>query len=80
MKPDDLIAFHDQRPFRPFAIHLSDGRSFRVEHPEFLSRSPDATTLLYWFDLARREEIDITHVTSVERLPIEANGRRKKKK
>ena len=26
-----------QQPFRPFVIHLPDGRSLSVEHPEFVS-------------------------------------------
>lgn len=25
-----------QRPFKPFMIYLSDGRSFKVDHPDFL--------------------------------------------
>lgn len=81
MSKDELVSYHDKRPFRPFAIHLTDGRSFDVHHPEFLARSPDASTLIYWFDLGRREEIDSHHITSLEQLPEKTttNGPRKKK-
>jgi hypothetical protein len=29
-------AMHNQ-PFQPFIIHLVDGRSFRVRHPDFIA-------------------------------------------
>jgi hypothetical protein len=47
MNGDELINYHDRRPFRPFAIHLSDGRSFEVNHPEFMARSPNASAIIY---------------------------------
>ena len=37
MPPDDLRTFLLQRPFAPFRLHLTDGRSFDVPHPENLS-------------------------------------------
>ncbi len=27
-------------PFRPFVIHMANGREYRVEHPEFVLASP----------------------------------------
>ena len=33
----DLIL---QAPFRPFRIHLADGKSLRVPHPDFVIASP----------------------------------------
>ena len=33
------------RPFRPFAIHLADGRSVFVRHPEFLAMAPSGRVL-----------------------------------
>lgn len=29
-------------PFRPFTIHLADGRKFEVPHPDFFLLSPKA--------------------------------------
>ncbi len=37
-------------PFKPFTLRLADGRSFRVNHPEFLALPPkanDRTFLLF---------------------------------
>ena len=27
-------------PFRPFDVHMADGRSFHIRHPDFLLMSP----------------------------------------
>ena len=38
------------QPFRPFTIHLGDGRAFLVKHPDFISRSPSGRTLIVYGD------------------------------
>lgn len=35
-----------QQPFRPFTIHLSDGRAFHVAHPDFVAQSPSGRTVI----------------------------------
>ena len=34
MRPDDVRDFVNKRPFQPFRITLTDGRSYEVRHPE----------------------------------------------
>jgi hypothetical protein len=34
MLPDDVYRLLKQQPFHPFRLHLSNGRSFDVRHPE----------------------------------------------
>jgi hypothetical protein len=34
MRPDEFQALLRNRPFRPFRIHLSNGLTFDVRHPE----------------------------------------------
>lgn len=34
MRPDDLLELLRATPFEPFRIHLSDGASFDVRHPD----------------------------------------------
>ena len=36
-------AMHSQ-PFRAFTVHLNDGRSYLIKHPDFISYSPHRTT------------------------------------
>ncbi|MFO0840202.1 MAG: hypothetical protein U1D55_16970 [Phycisphaerae bacterium] len=34
MRPDDLLELLRAAPFKPFRIHLSDGASFEIRHPD----------------------------------------------
>jgi hypothetical protein len=33
-------------PFRPFRIRMADGRSFDVQHPDFIAQSPSGRTVI----------------------------------
>jgi hypothetical protein len=46
MRVEQLKRVHAANPFRPFTIHFVDGSSFRVDRPEFLSRSPSGRTII----------------------------------
>jgi hypothetical protein len=46
MTIEQLRATHHATPFRPFTIHMADGRAFHVAHPDFLSRSPSGRTVI----------------------------------
>ncbi len=35
-KPEDLLRMTRRQPFVPFRIHLTDGASYEVPHPELL--------------------------------------------
>jgi hypothetical protein len=34
MRPDDLQDYLHKRPFQPFRVTLTDGRTYEVHHPE----------------------------------------------
>lgn len=34
MRPEDILTFLRARPFEAFRIHMSDGSSFDISHPE----------------------------------------------
>ncbi len=46
MTIQQLKAAHRAVPFRPFTVHMTDGRSFRVPHPDFLFMSPTGRTVI----------------------------------
>jgi hypothetical protein len=46
MTIEQLRLLHQARPFRPFTIHLADGRQVHVPHNEFLSFSPSGRTII----------------------------------
>jgi hypothetical protein len=46
MKLKAIREFYDSEPFRPFTIHLADGRSVEVPHREFLFIHPREETII----------------------------------
>ena len=72
MTIEQLRKIHESRPFRPFAIHLADGRKIRVPHPEFLWTPPRNQRTFVVSDVRGLVEvIDLLLVTSLK----ETNGR-----
>ena len=78
MTVDQLRAVLRAQPFRPFTIHMADGRSFLVRHPDFISHSPSGRTLIVYgndesfsiLDLLLASELEVHPPT--ERLSDEA--------
>ncbi|MCC6678768.1 MAG: hypothetical protein IT436_16675 [Phycisphaerales bacterium] len=69
MTIDQLRQHHRAAPFRPFILHLTDGRSFRVDHPEFLSITGGGRTVIVGYsDRDAIEILDLLLVTSIEVL------------
>ena len=50
--------------FKPFIIHLSDGRSFVVPHPEFVAVGKNVVVVIGKND--RVNTLDPLHTTSIE--------------
>ena len=37
MRPDELVALLKKEPFEPFRIHLTNGQSHDIRHPEIMA-------------------------------------------
>lgn len=68
--------FHKAQPFRPFRIHLADGRDLDVVHPEFLARSPGGRTAVLFTADDHMEAFDLLLVTSLETINGKTRQRR----
>lgn len=66
MTISELMAFRQAQPFRPYTIHTTDGRSFYVPQPEFVSRSPSGRTVVVNYDEERLAILDISLVASIQ--------------
>ncbi len=77
MKMEDLQTIHQARPFRPFAIHTADGRTFPVPHSEFLAYDPEGTTAVAFRTNHTFSVLDLTLVTELEILSD--NGKKKRR-
>lgn len=48
MTIEQLRLAREANPFRPFTVHLADGRSHRVPHRDYLSMSPGGRTVIVY--------------------------------
>jgi len=62
-------AMHRQ-PFLGFTVHLTDGKSYHIRHPDFISvpDTPRGRDLMI-HDRGSTHRIDILHVTRLEEPP-----------
>jgi hypothetical protein len=66
MTIEQLRDLYRARPFRPFVIHLADGRQVPVNHPEFIMTVPSGRTILVVQPDDRVNIIDLLLVTDLE--------------
>ncbi len=75
MTIDKLRQVAKAEPFKPFVISLTDGRRFRVRHPEMIAVFPEATRT---FVVATSGEdysiVDLLLVTSIDFEGGKASG------
>jgi len=77
MTIEQLRNVHQARPFRPFTLHLADGRSLHVPHNEFLSHSTTGRTVIVHESGESFSIIDFLLVTRIEvknGAPVESSG------
>jgi hypothetical protein len=74
---DQLRNVYQAQPFRPFVLHLADGRQLPVEHREFISFSSTGRTVIVHQRNESHDVIDLLLVTDLEVKPP-ANGSRKR--
>ncbi len=65
MTTEGLKSFLTARPFRPFLIHIADGRSVEVNHPEWIAHAGGRIALVAKPDESF-EVIDLRLVPSLE--------------
>jgi hypothetical protein len=58
----------EARPFVPFMLHLPDGRTLTVRHPELLSVSVDNRALWVWTHRDAGRMVDAMLVSDIEFL------------
>jgi len=77
MRIQELRELRDATPFRPFSIHLADGRAIPVFHRDFVMSSPNGRTVIVY---RRDSSFDIVDVMLVTSLQAKSNGRASHKK
>ena len=77
MTIDQIRRLHREQPFKPFDIHLADGRMVAVEHPEMLAISPPGRTIGVGMPDGTIQIVDLLLVTS---LKPHANGSKRRRR
>jgi hypothetical protein len=75
MTVEQMKRAHEARPFRPFTVHLADGRSLRVRHPELLAFSVSGRTISVAAPDDAFEIVDLLLVVSIDFSRKGSNGR-----
>ena len=79
MTIEQLRAAYTAKPFRPFVIHLADGRAIPVQHPEFLLTVPSGRTIVVCQQDDTLNIIDLLLVTDLEIQPsADGSGKRRR--
>lgn len=76
MTTDQLRNVWKAEPFRPFIIHLAEGRQVEVRHPEFLSRSQSGRSIIVH---QADESFNIIDLLLVTDLKVGSNGHGKRR-
>ena len=73
MTIQQLRAAHKATPFQPFTVHMADGRSFRVPHPDFLSMSPTGRTVIIYQEDDEFSILDLLLMTEIQMVQAESS-------
>ena len=77
MTIERLKELYEAQRFRPFVIHLADGRELPVQHRDFIMAVPSGRTIIVAQPDDTVNIIDLLLVTDVELKP-HRNGARKR--
>jgi hypothetical protein len=79
MTIEQIRSMYETQPFRPFVIHLADGRQVPVHHRDFIMSVPSGRTLFVCQPDDTVNIIDLLLVTDLELKPT-SNGSRKRRR
>ena len=74
MRPEDILELVRKRPFGPFRIYLTDGRTFEIFHPDQVLVLRSRITLGVGADPTtgipdHAEHVSLLHIMRIEELP-----------
>ena len=75
MKAEELIELLEERPFVPIRLHMSNGRTHDVRHPEMAIVGEEVVALGVQRDDSERPRIrlvSLSHVNEVEKISMNA--------
>ena len=80
MTIERIRELYEAQPFRPFTLHIADGRAIVVHHRKFFAAAPSGRTIVVFQPDDRMNIIDLLLVTDVEIILPRGNGSSGRKK
>ena len=65
MTVQELRAAQHSSPFHPYRIRMSDGREYRVPHPDYVAMSPTGRLAYVFDDEGNSHRLDLVLMTSL---------------
>ena len=62
-------------PFAPFLVKTSDGKQYRVKHPDYVAISPKGGRVTLYDDEETTTTLSALHIVAVEPQRVRARGR-----
>ncbi|MGI8980352.1 MAG: hypothetical protein ACR2FY_14085 [Pirellulaceae bacterium] len=79
MTIEQLREAYNHQPFRPFTIHLADGRSILLPSREMIMSAPNGRTIVVCVGEDRFNIIDLLLVTDLEFQLVETRSKGKRR-
>jgi hypothetical protein len=80
MTIEKVREFYDAQPFKPFTLHLADGRAIPVVHRDYFAAAPSGRTLAIYQPDDTFNLVDLLLVTDIEIRPQGAAGNGKRRR
>jgi hypothetical protein len=80
MTTEQIRSLFTATSFEPLRVHMANGRSIDVPHPDFMHLSPTGRRMMVDKADDSFEVIDVLLVTSVETLPKNGNTSRRRRR
>ena len=78
MTIERLRALYEATPFRPFVIHLADGKVISVRSREFMASAPNGRTIVVYEPEDTMNIVDVLMITKLEIEHASNGGRRRR--
>lgn len=74
MHINELRKLQKAEPFRILTLHLTNGRSFVVPHPEFMAIAPNGRMVIVFDTAGLPDHIDSAHIADIQVQPQREQG------
>ena len=72
---DEVRRLMNAEPFVPFLIKTSDGKQYRVRHPDFVAISPKGGRVTVYDNEETSTMLSALHIVGVEEKPVRSRAK-----